>query len=595
MKKMVVMFFILSIIVGFFYFCSNIRETETEKLFSDNEMEMMVPSLIRIAPSEVTSFNSCTESNISYDSYYMFDRNSITGWIGDVKKDFGRAAILFYEEKDNDFEFTHLKIKPGIENGKIKQNDYSKPKLIELEFYKFEKEKDEPQKYDEEEKTDLDNTHEENSKSGIDTNHDKMTDDMVSEDYLTNDEPEGPVSVDDYSGMDQDDNSEKDSSESLEIADDNEKETDTKDKVNDKEEKSKHLSKQRKVELRHRITLNIENTSNWQIYNIYKPSLDFDFVNVYVKETYPGEKFPEKVAISELELLITNEDNRVNKKYEDRYRKLKLIHEEKNKIENLKGKATEVFYPEYRFYYQASGLDSFYRNRVKRKEVFRMVIPTFDKLVEVSNLGNVPKSQRDYINSLPLGFDSAKSVALKNVTSRRRSERNKFFIYLENPESSYDGIEDSPIYFPFMEYLGSSFKGLKLDRRLEDSSFVLNKKLRSLFKSNKDLKHFYLVRTHNDKPTGKKKYVFYYYSDRVGFINSSTITGSSNDADPLCMFMYDTKERLVKAIHKEYGKEDHYFIIWDKNNKVKKILIMEIGDFGLRKIQKVVAKNTNLK
>jgi hypothetical protein len=66
-----------------------------------------------------------------------------------------------------------------------------------------------------------------------------------------------------------------------------------------------------------------------------------------------------------------------------------------------------------------------------------------------------------------------------------------------------------------------------------------------------------------------------------------------NDSDPICICIYDKKERLVKVMHREYGKEEHFFIIWDDNNKVEKILIMEIGSFGLKRIQKALAKKIN--
>jgi hypothetical protein len=78
-----------------------------------------------------------------------------------------------------------------------------------------------------------------------------------------------------------------------------------------------------------------------------------------------------------------------------------------------------------------------------------------------------------------------------------------------------------------------------------------------------------------------------YYS-KENIESKKTIT--LDTTDPVCIFIFDTKGRLVKVIYRQYEDEEHYFIVWDKDDKIEKVLVLEIGFFGLKRIKKALAK-----
>jgi hypothetical protein len=583
MKKYLVIIPISILLLAFIHFCSHSGEDRTERLFSTNESEIIKGNLLRIPPVLIRSYNSYTdEHDTKFNPYYMFDRNEITGWIGNKDVDNGRIAILNFQPIERDFNLTHIKIKSGIQNGIMNFKDYSRPKTLQLQFYKIIENSLSIE--------DDENNTEENHitfKSDEDDIKEIEKEIITEEDYSDEIIPEEGVSVDDFlSNNDEDTEITSD----IEILDDNRKSNNLEESIPDSDLEETIL----KVKLINQFSINIEDIQEWQTNKIPKMNFDFDFVNIFVKDKYNGEKYPNQIAISEMEFLLSDPTRTVDaNKYDYLYDKLKTWYESNDKEEFLRGKSTDIFYSQYIMSYKTSNLDNWYRNSVKNNQVYRIIVPTFEKAAQMIDFGAVPKSQLDYINGLSRYFDSAKIYALKNASYRWNKYRETFLIYIENSESAYKDLEESPIYFPFMKYLGTSFNQPKFQKRLKDSSALLNYTLKSFFNSNKNIEHFFLVRNHDYKPKGKIKYVLYYDNERLNSVKNLRITGSMNDSDPICICIYDKKERLVKVMHREYGKEEHFFIIWDDNDKVEKILIMEIGSFGLKRIQKALAKKIN--
>lgn len=351
-----------------------------------------------------------------------------------------------------------------------------------------------------------------------------------------------------------------------------------------KDEKEKESNKQ-SLTLTGKIDIELKDTRKWQLFPVDNILMDFDFVNIYIKDVFEGDKVLENVVISEIEFLVNDNTQQLEKsKYFYLYDRLSKWYEasEKNTfLENVL--PDEYFYTKYEYTYNPSNLDDYFRE--KRKSG----LPTFKTASNILDLKGVPKKQSEYLNSLPRFFDSAKALALVNSTRYSKRYRDTFFIYLDKPEFSLNQIIGSSIYFDFMEYIGDAFINPKFSTRI-DSSKVLGVYLRKFFKRNPHIPHFFLVRTHNNDISGKVKYVLYYTNETVETRSTLRITGNSNDPDPKCIFIFDTEGRLAKIFSRNYDNEEHYYFIWDENNKIEKILILEVGDFGLKGIQKIRAK-----
>ena len=310
--------------------------------------------------------------------------------------------------------------------------------------------------------------------------------------------------------------------------------------------------------------------------------MNFDFVNVYVKDVYKGIKHTDEAVISEIEFLVEDKTKTINKdKYDYLYDELKIWYESNDGVNVVNDSTHHFFYPDYSFLHKASNYDAYFE---KKKQVY---LSPFKDAIKMIDFGKVPKKQFDFFEELPTSFDMTKKTALLYSTSRNNKHKNTFFVYLKHQNETVEN-KNMPLHFPFMNIIGTSFMKPIFTKRIAYSN-IFGKRLDDFFNKNKDIEHIFLVRTYDNKKTGMVKYAFYYSNETINTKNSRQITGESNDVDPCCIFIFDTKGRLVKVLYKEYD-EIHYYIIWDEKNKIEKILILEAGEFGLKGISTILAE-----
>ncbi|MFW5800175.1 MAG: hypothetical protein ACOCV8_05090, partial [Spirochaetota bacterium] len=342
-----------------------------------------------------------------------------------------------------------------------------------------------------------------------------------------------------------------------------------------------------------RLKFDVKNNTEWQSLKVNDIKMDFDFVNLYVKELHEGVKYTNKVAISEIEFLVKDNTSTLTKdKYKYLYDDLENWYRNNDEYQIIERTASKYFYPEYNFSYKSFGYDDWFRDQYKSREYRITYVPTFDKACELVGMSDIPEEQYDFIKSLEIKgnshrtFDLAKSRALVYSTYRSRKYRDTFFVYLDKPKFNEENLEELPIYFPFTPILGQNLINPEFRNKLEKADPLLDTYLRYYFNENDDLDQIFIVRTYNGNATGPLKYVLYYpnLKEESQRITSLSIT------DPVFMFIFDKKGRLIKVYHKEYGDEKHYYLIWDKKNKIEKVLILEIGDFGLKRIRKVISE-----
>lgn len=351
-----------------------------------------------------------------------------------------------------------------------------------------------------------------------------------------------------------------------------------------------------KLELVGKINMILKDTDEWQLIKINSDIHinDFEFANIYIKETYKDTNI---TGISDIKFLAEDKSGSIQAgKYEYLYKDLqKWFNNTSESHLKIQEKYLEYFYNTYEHTYKESNLDNWYKSLVKRKKVKRINVPKFEKASELINFGDVPKEQKDYFTELEKSsrshttFDSTMSqIYLK--PSRRLWYRDMFELYLKRPDFDEKILEELPVILPYLEVLGTDLIETKYNENIEKSSMVnlifQYNGLTNFYDTYNNEEELFLIRRHDiyDKKS-PIKYVLYYTKEITDFRRTREIDNS----DPAMIFIYDKKNRLVKTYIKNFSNEEHHYIIWDENNKIEKVMVLELGDYGLKRIYKILA------
>jgi hypothetical protein len=233
-------------------------------------------------------------------------------------------------------------------------------------------------------------------------------------------------------------------------------------KVSKEETTNNENNEKEQIKLTHKIKLTLKDEAEWQSFKVTNTKMNFDFVNIYVKDVYKGIKYPNNIVISEIEFVVEDKTKTLSvDKYDYLYDDLKKWYDNNGNDSFINKKTSKYQHQEYIFYSHLSSGDDVYRDIVKQNKSTITSVPTFSEACSMINFGQVPKEQMQYFNELEepgkshLTFDSAFSQIMKDRSTSKG--RETFFLYQKGPDFVIEKIKMMPLYFPFMDIIGDHF------------------------------------------------------------------------------------------------------------------------------------------